>query len=169
MIISIIAAVSENNVIGKDNDLVWRLPNDMQYFMETTKGHHVIMGRKNYQSIPHKFRPLPDRTNIIITRQTDFEAKDCFVVNSIKDALDIARRNGEEEAFIIGGGEIYEQSIDQADRLYITEVKGTFDGDTFFPEFDRDQWKEVSRIQNKPDDQHNYAYDFVIFEKKTPS
>ena len=111
MRVSIIVAVSENGVIGKDNDLIWHMPTDMKFFKETTKSHHVIMGRKNFESIPHKFRPLPGRTNIIVTRQLDYNAESCIVVNSIEEALLIAKKNGEEEAFIIGGGEIYKLAL----------------------------------------------------------
>ena len=97
MKVSLIVAVSENGVIGKDNDLIWNLPNDMRLFKETTMGHHVIMGRKNFESIPHKYRPLPNRTNVVITRQTDYKAKGCVVVNSVEAALEIAKNNGENE------------------------------------------------------------------------
>ena len=110
MIISLIAAIAENLVIGKNNDLPWNLPDDMKYFMQTTKGHYVIMGRKNYDSIPEKFRPLPNRTNIVITRQKAFQAPGCIVVNSIEDALKIPEKSGEEEIFIIGGAELYAQA-----------------------------------------------------------
>ena len=103
MIVSIIVAAAENGAIGKDNDLIWRFPNDTQFFKETTLGHHVIMGRKNFESIPHKYRPLPNRVNIIVTRQDNYTAEECTVVNSIKSALELAKKNGESEAFIIGG------------------------------------------------------------------
>jgi len=168
MIISLIAAVSTNKVIGKNNDLVWSLPKDMKYFMDTTKGHHVIMGRKNYESIPHKLRPLKDRTNIIITRKEEYNAPapGAIVVHSIREALAIAIKENEEEAFIIGGGEIYAQSIDFAEKLYITEVKGEFEGDTFFPDYDLNEWTEKSRIGNYPDDKHKYQFDFVVYERK---
>ena len=165
MIISIIAAVAKNRVIGKDNDLVWKLPRDMKYFMDTTSGHHLIMGRKNYESLPHKFRPLKNRINIVITRQLGYTARGTVIVNSIRDGLDYAENNGESEVFIIGGGEIYTESMDIVTRMYITEVKESFEGDTFFPEFDRNLWKEVSRIPNFPDDKHQFAFDFVVLEK----
>ena len=103
MIVSLIVAASENRVIGRDNDLIWHLPNAMRFFKKPTSGHQVIMGRKNFESIPHKFRPLPERTNIIISRQTDYYAKGCIVVNSIDQSLQIAKKNGDDEAFIIGG------------------------------------------------------------------
>src|SRR5690606_5688943 len=117
MIVSLIAALSRNNVIGKDNDLPWNLPDDMKYFMQTTKGHHCIMGRKNYESIPEKFRPLPNRTNIVVTRQEKFQAPGCIIVHSIDEGLAIARTNKETETFIIGGAEIYKTSLAVADLL----------------------------------------------------
>src|SRR6185436_10311768 len=106
MIISLIAAVTENHVIGKDNDLPWKLPDDMKFFMNTTKGHHVIMGRKNYDSLHEKFKPLPNRTNIVVTRQKNFNAPGCIVVHSVEEATKIARTNNETETFVIGGAEI---------------------------------------------------------------
>ena len=166
MIISMIAAVAKNKVIGKDNDLIWRLPDDMKYFMETTKDHFVIMGRKNYESIPHKFRPLPFRTNIIVTRQSDYKADDCLIVDSIEKAIDYSKEQGQEEVFIIGGGQIYAQSLELANKLYITEIKEKFDGDTYFPTYDKCAWEEVSRIPHDKDDRHNHEFDFVTYDRK---
>jgi dihydrofolate reductase len=163
MIISLIAALSENRVIGKNNDLPWHLPDDMKYFMETTKGHHAIMGRKNYDSIPEKFKPLPNRTNIVITRQPDFKAPGCLVVNSLADAMEIATRNGEQEVFVIGGSEIYKLSMPYANRLYLTEIHSVIDGDTFFPEINKTEWIETSRRFNTPEDKKEYFLDFVIY------
>ncbi|MEQ9425759.1 MAG: dihydrofolate reductase [Cyclobacteriaceae bacterium] len=168
MIVSMIAAVSENMVIGKDNDLVWHLPDDMKYFMETTKGHHVIMGRKNYDSIPAKYRPLKNRTNVIVTRNKDYQPEDCndcLVAHSVKTALEIAGNNSEKECFIIGGGEIYSMGMEHADRLYITEIRSTFEGDTFFPEFDKSEWEEISRRPHSIDERHKHAFDFVVYER----
>jgi dihydrofolate reductase len=165
MIISLIAALSKNRVIGKDNDLPWHLPDDMKYFMQTTKSHHVIMGRKNYQSIPEKFRPLPNRTNIVVTRQLNFNAPNCTVVNSIEAALEIARYNNEHEVFIIGGAEIYNQGLTSANKLYLTEIEAEIDGDTYFPNFNKSEWREVSRVHHTTDDRHKYAFDFVVYEK----
>lgn len=166
MIISLIAAVSSNKAIGKNNDLPWKLPDDMKYFMETTKGHHVIMGRKNYESIPMKFRPLPNRSNIVVSRQPNFKAPGCIVVNSIQHGLDIARNNGELEVFIIGGAEIYKQGLGSTQRMYLTEIDATIDGDTFFPDFEKNDWIETSRIPHEADDRHQYEFDFVIYERK---
>ncbi len=167
MIISMIAAVAENLVIGKDNDLVWSLPDDMKYFMQITTGHPVIMGRKNYDSIPDKFRPLKNRTNIIVTRNNTSEAgycSDCVMVNSIENALTLAKKEN-KEVFIIGGGQIYDLSLPYADRLYLTEIKESFEGDTFFPNFNKSEWKEVSRKRHERDDRHEQEFDFVIYER----
>jgi dihydrofolate reductase len=165
MILSLIAAVAANKVIGKDNKLVWSLPRDMKYFMETTSGHYVITGRKNFESIPEKFRPLPNRTNIIVTRQPGYKAQGAIIAHSLEEALQRAKSGGESEVFIIGGGEIYRQSIGLADRIYITEVKGIFSGDTYFPDFNILEWKEISRVRNLPDVKHAYAFDFVLLER----
>ena len=162
MIISQIVAVAENNVIGKDNDLIWRLPADLKYFKNTTSGHHILMGRKNYESIG---RPLPNRTSVIITRNKDYKAEGCIVVNSIEEALEVAKANGETEAFIIGGGEIYKSSLQQTDKIYYTEIHETFDGDTFYPELDKTIWKETAREKHLKDEKNPYDYSFVVYEK----
>jgi len=166
MIVSLIVAVSENGVIGKDNNLIWHLPKDMRFFKETTMGHHVIMGRKNFESIPHKYSPLPNRTNVVITRQADYTAEGCVVVNSVEAALEIARQNGDTEPFIIGGGEIYKLALEAnlVNKIYLSKVYHSFEGDTFFPDLNTD-WKEVERIDYKADEKHDYAYSFLTFEK----
>ena len=166
MKVSLIVAVAENGVIGKDNDLIWHLPKDMQFFKETTTGHHVIMGRKNFESIPHKYRPLPNRTNIVITRQSDYTAEGCVVVNSVEEALKVAKSNGENEAFIIGGGQIYRIALEKnlIDKIYLTKVYHSFDGDTFFPGLNN-KWGEESKTINKTDDKHAYDFDFITLEK----
>jgi len=165
MIISIIAAVSKNHVIGKNNDLPWHLPDDMKYFMQTTKEHYVIMGRKNYESIPEKFRPLPNRTNIVVTRTKDFNAPNCLVVNSTEEGLALAKQANQNEIFIIGGSEIYTLGLPLAERLYLTEIDAIIDGDTYFPEINKGEWREVSRKHHEADNRHSYAFDFVIYEK----
>ena len=165
MIISAIAAMSSNRVIGRDGDLPWHLPRDMKFFMNTTKGHHVIMGRKNYDSIPDKYKPLSNRTNIVVTRQKNFRAPGCIVVNSIDEGLQIAKENNEREVFIIGGSEIYNQGFDKATRLYLTEILTQLEGDTYFPEFNKNQWKEVSRTHHLADERHKFPFDFVVFER----
>ena len=166
MKVSLIVAVSENRVIGKDNDLIWRLPKDMKFFKDTTLDHNVIMGRKNFESIPHKFRPLPNRTNIIITRQANYSAEGCITVNSVEDALEVAKQNGDKEPFIIGGGQIYKIALDKnlVDKIYLTKVHHSFDGDTFFQELGT-KWKKIERIDYKADGKHAHDYSFLTFEK----
>ncbi|MBX2896725.1 MAG: dihydrofolate reductase [Cyclobacteriaceae bacterium] len=166
MIISLIAALSSNRVIGKNNDLPWRLPDDMKYFMETTKGHPVIMGRKNYQSLPEKFRPLPNRTNIVVTRSANFTAPGCQVVHSLENAVAVARNSNPKEVFIIGGAEIYTLGLGVASRLYLTEIQAAVEGDTYFPEVNMAAWKELSRKRHLIDDRHPFAFDFVVYERK---
>ena len=165
MIVSAIAALSKNRVIGKNNDLPWRLPDDMRFFMETTKGHHVVMGRKNYDSLHEKYKPLPQRTNIVITRQKDLKAPGCIVLHSVEPALEIARKNGEKECFIIGGSEIYQLAMPYTTRLYMTEIDAVISGDTFFPEVDPSDWKEISRAHHPADQRHAYAFDIVVYDR----
>lgn len=165
MIVSMIAALTKNNVIGKNNDLPWHLPDDMKYFMQTTKGHFVIMGRKNYQSIPEKFRPLPNRTNIVITRQTNFEAPGCQVINSLDEAIAVCKKANPKEIFLIGGSSIYKEGLQFANKLYLTEIHAEIDGDVYFPQINKNDWKEKSRVPHSNDDRHQYAFDFVVYEK----
>lgn len=165
MIVSAIAALSKNKVIGKNNDLPWKLPDDTKFFMETTKGHHVIMGRKNYESLKGKFKPLPNRTNIIITRQKDFQAPGCIVLHNVEEGLRIAAKNGEEECFIIGGAEIYALAMPNTNRLYLTEIDAVVDGDTFFPTVDKKEWNEMSRHHHASDDRHAFSFDIVTYDK----
>ncbi len=165
MIVSAIAALARNRVIGKDNDLPWRLPDDMKFFMETTKGHHVIMGRKNYDSLHPKFKPLPHRTNIVITRQENFDAPGCIVLHAVEPGLEIARKNAETECFIIGGAEIYKLAMPFTTRLYLTEIDAVVEGDTLFPEVNPSQWKEVSRVHHTADQRHAYAFDIVVYDR----
>jgi len=163
MIISTIVATAKNNVIGKDNGIPWYLPADLKYFKKTTLNHHIIMGRNCYLSIG---RPLPKRTNIVITRNPFFIATGCIIAHSIDEALQIAADNGETEAFIIGGGQIYEQSKDLWDKIYLTEVDLEIDGDVFFPAIDKTIWKEVSSEAHQPDEKNEFAYTFKILERK---
>ena len=166
MKVSLIVAVAENGVIGKDNDLIWDLPKDMRFFKETTLGHYVIMGRKNYESIPERFRPLPNRTNVVITRQSDYQAEGCVVVNSLENALELAQHNGDDEPFIIGGGQIYKLALERnlVDKIYLTKVHYSFEGDTFFPELSA-EWKEIDRIDHQADEKNNYNFSFIIYTK----
>ncbi len=133
MIVSAIAAISDNYAIGKDNDLIWNLPKDMRFFRDTTLGHHVIMGRMNFDSIPHKWRPLKGRPNIVVTRQLNYQAEGATVVNTIKDGIEISRKAGEDETFIIGGGQIYKIALEAGllAKMYITHVHGPFDAAAF--------------------------------------
>ena len=166
MRVSLIVAVSENGVIGKDNDLIWHLPKDMKFFKDTTQGHHVIMGRKNFESIPHKFRPLPNRTNVIITRQSGYIAEDCIVVHSVEESIKVAKKNGDTEPFVIGGGQIYKIALENnmIDRIYLTRIHHTFEGDTFFPNLSED-WKVIAREDCKADEKNKYDYSFLVLEK----
>lgn len=165
MKISLIAALTKNKVIGKNNDLPWSLPDDMKFFMKTTTGHHVIMGRKNYESLPPKFRPLPNRTNLVITRQQNFQAPGCHVYHTLHSAIDFANAQGEEEVFIIGGAEIYKQALPVVQRMYLTEINAALEGDTFFPEFSKTEWKELSRQAHPKDERHPFSFDFVVYER----
>lgn len=166
MEIAMIAAVAENGVIGNNNKLVWNLPDDMKYFMDSTKGHYIIMGRKNYESLPPKFKPLPNRTNIVITRQHDLKLENTHVVNSLDEAISFCEKENQEKIFVIGGGQIYNQSFSISNTLYITEIYHKFEGDTFFPSFDKNEWEEVSREHHTMDERHLYAFDFVIYKRK---
>lgn len=167
MIISLIAALTKNHVIGKDNDLPWHLPDDMKFFMNTTKGHTVIMGRKNYDSLPPKFKPLKERYNIVISAQPAYNVPGATVASSWDSALnEAARHGGNEEVFVIGGAQIYRLAMPTADRLYLTEIQTTLDGDTYFPPFDKAEWLEKSRVHHPADDRHPYAFDFVIYHRK---
>jgi len=163
MIVSLIVATAENNVIGNDNKMIWHLPRDLKYFKETTLGHHIIMGRKNYESIG---KPLKERTNIVVTRQPSYAAAGCVVTHSIEDALDLARENKESEAFIIGGGEIYNQSLSVANKIYLTRIFETFNGDVTFPVLDPNLWKETSANNFGRDEKNRYDCCFYVYEKK---
>ena len=167
MKIALIVAVSENGVIGENNDLIWHLPNDIKFFKEKTLNHHVIMGRKNFESIPHKFRPLANRTNIIVTRNKNYSADNCLVTNSLREAINLAKKNNEEEAFVIGGGEIYKLALEEdlVDRIYLTRIHHEFDGDTFFPYID-EKWIETHRSEYKKDEKHKYDFTFLTYEKE---
>lgn len=162
MIISHIVAISENNVIGKDNKLPWNMPADMAYFNRVTKGHYVIMGRKNYES---EGKALKDRINIVITRNRDFKIDDGIIVHSINEALDILKKNKEEEVFIVGGGTIYKQSINIANRIYLTKIHTIIKGNVFYPELNKSQWKSLSEISYNKDNMNPFDYTFCIYER----
>lgn len=155
--------MAENRVIGVNNTLPWRLPADLRHFRQLTTGHHVIMGRRNYESIG---RPLPERINIVVTRNRDYRAPGCAVRHSLEEAL---RDAGDDpEVFVIGGAEIYRQALDKADRIYLTLVHATVHGDTFFPEFDPGDWNETSRTRHEADEKNPHACSFVTYDRKKP-
>lgn len=162
MTISTIVATAQNNVIGKDNQIPWYLPADLMYFKKTTLQHTVIMGRKCFESIG---RPLPKRTNIIITSNAFFMASGCLVAHSVEEALTLAEKNGETEAFIIGGGEIYAQTQHLWEKIYWTEVALEVEGDVFFPKIDLSNWKLTFEEKHQRDDKNEHDYTFKIFEK----
>lgn len=166
MILSIIVAASENNVIGKDNRLIWRLPADMKFFKEKTSGHVIITGRKNYESIPEKFRPLPDRKNVVITRQKNYHAPGAVVVSSIENALQyVSENHSNEEIFIIGGAEIYKQTLSVCDKIYLTRIHHTFEGDAFFPVLNEKEWVVTQEEDILADEKNIYNFTIQIWEK----
>jgi dihydrofolate reductase len=159
--LTIIAAVAKNNALGKNNDLIWHLPADLKRFKEITLGHHIIMGRKTFESLR---KPLPNRTTIIITRNPDYVVPGCIVVNELEEAIEAAAKD--ENPFILGGAEIYKQAMSFADILDLTLVHEAFDGDAFFPVIDMSKWTEMSRQDFKADEKNKYDYSFVQYKKK---
>lgn len=160
--ISAIVAMSENRVIGDDNQLPWHLPGDLKHFKTITSGHPILMGRKTYESIG---RPLPNRTNIVITRNHGFHADGCIVVKSVEEAMTHAEKIQKDEIFIIGGAEVYKQLLPQIERIYLTVVHEIFEGDAFFPELNEKEWKKVSRQFHAADDDNDYDYSFFVMER----
>lgn len=157
------AAKATNNVIGKDNDLVWHLPADLKYFKQTTLGHTLIMGRKTFESFAN---PLPHRDSWVVTRQQAYAAEGVRVFHSLEAAINAAEEKGLETVFLLGGGEIYRQSMPLADRLIITEVHAAFEGDTYFPQIDPEIWQETSREEYKADERNNYDFAFVHYIRR---
>ncbi len=155
-----IAAVAENNTLGKNNELVWHLPNDFQRFKKLTTGHHIVMGRKTFESFP---KPLPNRTHIIITRQLDYQAEGCLIVDSIEKALQLCPND--QDSYIIGGGEIYKLALPFANCLEITRVHGEFEGDAFFPTIQPEEWKLIESEFNAKDERHAYDYTYETYDK----
>jgi len=160
MKISLIAAMAQNRVIGKNNQLPWHMPKDLQHFKALTRGKPVIMGRKTFESIGH---PLPKRLNIVISRHADYHAPGCQVVHSLTEALDAA--SPAEEVMIIGGAEIYQQALARADRMYLTYIHQKIEGDSFFPEWEKGSWHETSRIEHSADQHNCYPFTFVTLER----
>ena len=158
--ISMIVAADENNVIGKDNQLIWHLPDDLKFFKKKTSGHCIIMGRHTFESVG---KPLPNRTNIIITRDKNYAAEGCKIVNTLEDALALAK--GDDNPFIVGGEQIYRLALPLADQVYLTRIHHEFEGDRHFPELGND-WIETESIPHDTDEKHEYAFTFKTYEKR---
>jgi len=159
--LTIIAAAAENNALGKDNTLVWHLPDDFKRFKKLTSGHHIIMGRKTFDSFP---KLLPNRTHVVITRKDNFRKEGVVVVNSLERAIELSA--DDPQPFVIGGGEIYKMAMKLADKIELTRVHGTFEADTFFPEIDKHQWKLISEEFHEKDEKHDYAFTYLTYERK---
>jgi len=159
--ITIIAAAGNNNELGKDNKLLWHLPDDFKRFKKLTTGHHIIMGRKTFESFP---KPLPNRIHLVITRNKNYQPEGAIVVHSMKEALEIAK--GDEQSFIIGGGEIYKIGMDIADKIELTKVNSEFEADTFFPEIPSKEWELVSEEFHEKDEKHQFEFVYQTFLKK---
>ncbi|QIE60220.1 dihydrofolate reductase [Rasiella rasia] len=159
--ITMIAAAGENNELGKENDLVWHLPDDFKRFKQLTTGHYIIMGRKTFESFP---KPLPNRTHVVITRNTNYRKDGAVVVHSLDAAL--LKASSDTQPFVIGGGEIYKMAMEVADKIELTRVHGTFDADTYFPELDKDTWELVSEEFHDKDTRHDYAFTYETWVRK---
>ena len=164
MIISILVAMDEKRGIGKAGRLPWRLSSDMKRFRELTMGHHIIVGRKTFESIG---KPLPGRQTIVVTRNENFRPVECLIVSSVEDALALAEERGESEAFICGGAQIYARSLGLADRMHLTLVHTDSDADTFFPEWDIAEWVELESEDHADDEKNQYAFTFKVLAKKS--
>lgn len=162
MSISIIVAIAENNAIGKNNELLWHISEDLKRFKRITSGHKIIMGRNTYLSLP--IRPLPGRINVVISDIPGEKMEGCIMVNSIEQALEICQP--EEECFIIGGGMVYRQFLKHAHKLYITRVFKSFEADTFFPEINYEEWEEIERETYGPDGENDFNYAFIVYRRK---
>ena len=163
MIISMIAAMGKNRVIGKDNKMMWRLPDEWAYFKKTTLGHHIITGRKNFEA---QGRVLPGRTNIIVTRNKEYKAEGCVIKHSIEEALDFCREQGETEAFICGGGQIYADSVKLVDKIYLTEVDYTEEGQVYFPEFDESKFEKKEVLSMPKAENNSMAWTAYCYNRK---
>ncbi len=164
MIVSQIVAASLNNVIGVHNGLPWHMPRDMAYFKEKTLGHHIVTGRRNYEA---EGKALPGRVNIVLSRNPDYKIPDGIVVNKLEHAIDIARKAGETELFIVGGEQIYRLAMSVTDRIYLTRIHTVVEGDTFYPEPDRREWKEVFCERHQKDESNPFDYDFLVYERES--
>lgn len=163
MIISLLVAMDENRGIGKDNRLPWRLSSDLKRFRELTLGHHILVGRKTFESIG---KPLPGRQTIVVTHNKDFDPEGCLVVHSVEDGIRLAQNRGESELFICGGAEIYAQSLGVADRMYLTLVHAVIDADTFFPEWESDGWVEEEASRHEADAKNQFSFTFKLLTKR---
>ena len=163
MTISLVVAASENNVIGKNNQLVWHLPKDMKFFKNVTWAMPVVMGRKTFESMGSK--PLSGRKNIVITRKSDWKADGVSVVSSLDAAIAQAQVSNYKEVFVIGGGEIYKIAFEKADKIYMTRVHAELEGDTYFPVIEKNDWKLVTNNNNAVDDKHSYPFSFQLWER----
>lgn len=163
MILSLLVAASENNVIGKDNQLPWHLPNDLKYFKNLTWGMPILMGRKTFDSIG---KPLPGRKSIVITRNTDWQQENVVVVHSIEGAIKMAKQDDIKEIFVIGGAEIFHTSFKMAIRIYLTRVHAEIEGDVFFPELPESDWKLISAKRYEADEKNTFAHTFQVWERK---
>ena len=158
--ITMIAAAAENNALGKDNKIVWHLPDDFKRFKQITSGHHIIMGRKTFESFP---KPLPNRTHIVISRQENYQPNGCIVVSSLEAAIAESPKN--EDVFIIGGGQIYDLALQLTDKIELTRVHGVFEADAFFPELDLKNWALVFEEKHHKDDRHNFDFTFQTYTR----
>ncbi len=163
MILSLVAAVANNNVIGNENQLIWHMPADLKHFKDLTMGHTLIMGRKTFESIG---KPLKGRNTIVVTTQTDYDAKGCNVVSSVREAIRAVKR--EKEVFVAGGGNIYKQTIGlyHTRRMYITRIYANFEGDAFFPDIDPEHWELIQFEEYEADENNKYPYAFLTYKKK---
>jgi dihydrofolate reductase len=161
MMITIVAAAAENNALGKDNDLIWRLPDDFKRFKALTSYHHIIMGRKTFESFP---KPLPNRKHVVITRQENYKNETIEVVHSLEEAIQFS--STEDQVFIIGGGEIYKQALPFANKIELTRVHGEFEADAFFPEIDEEKWDLVNSEFHDKDEKHKYSFSYLTYTKK---
>lgn len=164
MVISLVVAASENNVIGKNNQLLWHLPKDMRFFRNVTWAMPVVMGRKTFESMGSK--PLTGRKNIVITRKPDWKAEGVSVVNSFDDAVTLAKEQDYKEVFVIGGGEIYLLAFKMADKIYMTRVHAVLEGDSYFPVIEASDWNLVNHTDNPADEKHAYPFSFQLWERK---
>ncbi len=167
MKVALIVAMDRDRGIGRNNDLMWHLPNDMKFFTQTTKGHIVVMGRKNYDSIPERFRPLPGRENVVLTRNTEFSAEDCKVFNSLEECLASYQNETERTVFIIGGGEIYKLALEAncIDEMFISHINESYGADTFFPHFELKEWHVETILEQPIDEKHLASFSVLHYQR----